>query len=1162
MLTRSATRVAIFGLLALGACTEDEFNVEPIYNHANGRVMVRLSRGLEDGEQLFVRSRRGTFGTLDCAELASHPELQVAITPGDIEGPYVEPSLTKPFYGPEWAGEPTAEMLASLKQGTDSIIDACVVNGGDVVKRVERDLFAAWDAGRKAGLGGKADDPHSGEVRINSPEGYGERCVAELGEIPFFKKLGEGNYETYDCLESTAIPMTVTKEDGSVESPEGEVDQCDNPQYIYSLCEAGPRVASRTNDEGTRWVLLCRKSKGGWASNQYNDIAMLGHNPFTGKTCFFQNALYSKTDGGAIPHPADKEKSKNLWSGVHGGLGEGIQCSSCHDADPIIHTPWIDGAKDTNGRPIIPKMGVDPDMPLGALDSPYDLVNMGGQGWKMEKQLVSPEANECLKCHRMGAGRWTESWIDRLGGTDTAWKNITTAKFNTSSHKYWMPPDTAFAEESDWNNSASKAALDFIADCGNNPTDAKCKWADVPHTLGSGPAGGRLRNPVNGSDDEIAERATMVLGMNKNAPAQQCAECHAPNQTTLHQWQEATDLAVSSCLADSDSGIAKHDKFENVGVGVDEMKVYGPFDVASGATIDVKLTGTGDGDLYVKRGETVTDAVYDCRPYNETANETCNTQTGTFNAAGPAKFWVGVKGTSAATVDLNVTYKQPDPSAMKPREVVDCFRLDPARADSPFVPSKLGIYSAAAHLGWFQDTFKGAYVQGQNGATTDTWALEYGKFKSRTSMPKGNHPRFSQEDFDVVAEWFARGLPRLTTYIPADMGPTSCTPSITPAVAQHADAMRTQGWGAINRAEGMTMYGCAGAASPAECLRNHPAASQKSYATNWTNAGNLRVIRELAFNTYYWTRSSADGRFIGNGATGGDGGVMSDLQTNKDIRVRAAYDPGFFPDGKGWVFQGTPIGAGFCTMGLLTENPDRIDFSESQCSSVGSVSLYQHLGAGLGGADYMVINSQFTSDNPSSVVNRDPSAGFGKTAQMKISPMVFDGTHYVGKPPVTVDSPFEGDSVLSPSTKLIVNRFGNEGNHLGYIVRKMTATPNGPSYNITTQEIGRYCTQGAKPAVSFDERFMVTHHYVGEDDFADLGYASAQDPAFRAIVDAGSANIIVIDLVTGVRTRITTMAGGQYALFPHFRSDGWFYFLVRDRNNNKEYMLASDFAIR
>jgi hypothetical protein len=39
------------------------------------------------------------------------------------------------------------------------------------------------------------------------------------------------------------------------------------------------------------------------------------------------------------------------------------------------------------------------------------------------------------------------------------------------------------------------------------------------------------------------------------------------------------------------------------------------------------------------------------------------------------------------------------------------------------------------------------------------------------------------------------------------------------------------------------------------------------------------------------------------------------------------------------------------------------------------------------------------------------------------------------------------------------------------------------------------------------------------------------------------------------------MGAGQYALYPHFRSDGWIYFLVRDHDTTKEYVLASDAAL-
>jgi hypothetical protein len=1153
----AATGLAISLLGA--ACGRDDFYVRPIYNHANGRVVVEMSRDIEGGESLHIRVRRGNFGLLDCKALAKEIAALEGASGDRIDGPFVDPALTKPFYGPEWASEPTPAMLAQLANGTDSIIDVCLMDGSKVVAQVERDLFQAWDAGRKEGLGGKADDP-SGEVRVNSPLEYGNLCVAQLGEIPFFEKLGENDYSTYDCLESTPIPMTVTQADGTVKAPqEGTEAACDNPQYIYSLCEAGPRVASRTNEQGTRWVLLCRKSIGGFSSNKYNDIAMIGHNPFTGKTCFFQNALYSKTDGSAVPHPADKEKTTNLWSGVHGAYNGGIECVNCHDGDPFIHTPWIDGALDANGRPVVPKMGVDPDMALGANDVPYAIVNLKGQGWRMPKQLVSAEANACLKCHRMGDGRWSDDWLERLEGTDSSWTNITTAKGRESHLKFWMPPDTNFTSDAMWDASEYKKALDFLQDCSKNPTNAACVWRDIPTTLGGETGGtGKLRNPVALPDDALADQATTLLGFNKNHPSTQCAECHAPNQSTLRDWQDKTDAGVAACLSDTEGGTPKEERFANQSIDHNDTKSFGPFDVAAGAHIEVHMTGTGDADLYVKRGEEATDTIYDCRPYTGESSEACTPMQ--FNAAGPAKFYVMVKGFASAKVDVVVNWTEPGTATRPAKDIVNCMRLEAGDANSIFSPGRIGIYSAAAHLGWFQDTFKQAFPAGEGSNTTDTWALDYGKFKNRVSMPKGNHPRFSQAEFDIIAEWFARGLPRLTTYIAADTGPTSCTPSVSSAVGTHVTAMATQGWGAVNKSAGLAMFGCGSASDPRQCLTSLPSSTTKSYATGWATVGTLRILKEFDFNTYYWMRSSPDGRFVANGATG-EGSRISDLQTGKDIVVEAAYDPGFFPDNKAWVFQGTPIGAGFCTMGLLTTDPDHINFSESQCSSIGSVSLYQHLGQGLGGGDYFVINSQFTSDNPSGTVTRDPNAGFAASAELKLTPMIFDGAKYVGKPPVSTVAAYEGDSVLSPSTKLVISRFGNESGQLGYVLRRVTATPNGGSYDVATSEVGRYCTQGAKPSISFNERFFVTHHYVGPNDFADLGFASASDPGFQAILAKGSANIILVDLLTGTRRRITTMAAGQYALFPHFRSDGWFYFLVRDKNTGKEMAVASDAAL-
>ncbi|MEO8551961.1 MAG: PPC domain-containing protein, partial [Kofleriaceae bacterium] len=821
--------------------------------------------------------------------------------------------------------------------------------------------------------------------------------------------------------------------------------------------------------------------------------------------------------------------------------------------------PWIDGAKDAQGAPIIPKMGIDPDFAVGANDTPYSIINLKGQNWRQEKQLVSAEANACLRCHRMGAGVWADSWLDRLQGTDTSWTSITTDPWNVPFHKFWMPTDVSFDTQAAWDASEFSTALKFIRKCGANPSDSSCIWKDIPQSLGEDTGGnGQLRNPVNLPDDELAKQATKLLGMNKNAPSQECAECHAPNQTTLRDWQDKTDTAVGTCLDTTSGGTPQMDN-QHADVGAGEFKTFGPYDVAAGTKIEVHMTGSGDADLYVKRSEEVSTTSYDCRPYTSSSTEDCTGMQ--FNAAGPAKFYVGVQGYAAATIDLKVTYQSPGSGAKPAKDIVDCIRLEPGHSDSPFVPAKLGIYAAAAHLGWFQDTFKQAYPSGEGSNTDDTWALEYGKFKNRASMPKGNHPRLAQAEFDIVAEWFARGLPNLTSYIAPDTGPTSCTQTITSEVQNHTSQMATSGWAAVNRGNHLSMFGCGSATDPKQCLTTLATAQSKSYGTGWATLGTIRILRELTYNTYYWMRSSADGRFVANGRTGGDGAAIADLQADKDISVRAAYDPGFFPDNRGWVFQGTPIGAGFCSMALLQSDPDRIDFSETSCNTVEGVSLYQHLGAGLGGGDYFVVNSQFTSDHPSGGQHSDPSAAFGATTTIKLTPMMYDGTHYTGKPSVTVNAPFEGDTVLSPSTTMIVSRFGNEGQQLGYVLRKVVATPSGSSYTITTPEIGRYCVQGAKPAISFDEKYMVVHHYVSPGDYADLGFSSASDPTFQDMMAKGTANLVLINLTNGQHTRITNMHPGQYALYPHFRSDGWIYFLVRDKVSNKEYAAASDAAL-
>ena len=62
--------------------------------------------------------------------------------------------------------------------------------------------------------------------------------------------------------------------------------------------------------------------------------------------------------------------------------------------------------------------------------------------------------------------------------------------------------------------------------------------------------------------------------------------------------------------------------------------------------------GTGDADLYVRRGSAPTTATYDCRPYTTGNSETC-----TFSSPVAATYYVNVRAYAAySVVTLKGTY--------------------------------------------------------------------------------------------------------------------------------------------------------------------------------------------------------------------------------------------------------------------------------------------------------------------------------------------------------------------------------------------------------------------------------------------------------------------------------------------------------------------------
>ncbi len=489
------------------------------------------------------------------------------------------------------------------------------------------------------------------------------------------------------------------------------------------------------------------------------------------------------------------------------------------------------------------------------------------------------------------------------------------------------------------------------------------------------------------------------------------------------------------------------------------------------------------------------------------------------------------------------------------RDIVLCFRGGVAGA--PFHSNHLGVFATAARLDWMRFVFR-RWLGGD-----DTPA--YNMFVEAAGMPPDPHTPFTQAEFDIIAEWFLRGVPELEAVLPEDPRPTDCTPGVSADVRAHVTAMATTGWAARNAEDGILMYGCAGAASARACLATETAARTTAYGATWdvVPGTTLRVLYSTGYESSYWTRSSADGRFVGQGGGSPRGASVVDLNTDRHIAIDAMYDPAFFPDNSGFMFLG---GGGVCEQSVLTTGmPTVIDFTEAGCRSTAMVGLYEHVGASLAGGDYWAIHGQFVSDDGGHRTTMGgPDARFGSDSITRLTRMVNTGSGFMAVETLSVPTPYEGDAAISPSSRLVVSRVaGPSARQIGFVLRRVDTEMVGGRLTATLPEIGRYCFDGAKVAFSYDERWMITHHYISGTSAADareLGFTGTTDPGFAEYRTRGAANIYLIDMLTGATTRITNMGPGQYALFPHFRSDGWIYFIVRAPGTGTERIVASDAA--
>lgn len=470
-------------------------------------------------------------------------------------------------------------------------------------------------------------------------------------------------------------------------------------------------------------------------------------------------------------------------------------------------------------------------------------------------------------------------------------------------------------------------------------------------------------------------------------------------------------------------------------------------------------------------------------------------------------------------------------------------RIECLKEDGFFSAGKLGLYAAGVKTAQFATLFG-----------NDTAALA--DFRDSAGMPLGGENSLTDQQFASVKKWVLAGMPALDVAL-TDPDLEPCRASITPALRNHMTAMHTDGWGARLADAATPMFGC-GEGSGEACLTSFADISSTWSAPDANQT--LRKLRDVPFRSHWWIRSSPDGKFTGFGLN--NSAKLIDLSkpgSDGIINVKASYDPQFFPNNEGFSFAGVGSGNGpikVCKNSVMTNasSSTPITLNEPGCSTIIS-SVYQTVGAALDNHLYLMSTGTHVNDDAESS-GSGPRPGFDGNASTILTPMVNDGNKFVPQRNVTLSLPFEGDQGLSPSNNLLITRFGGKAGKRGFKIRKLTVTETpgtggaAATYSATSDVIGTVCVSGAKPAMSFDERFIVTHEYVDPADNADN-------------LPLKSANVVMIDLLTGEVVRLTTMKDRQYAFAPHFRADGWIYFVVRDMNNpNNETLVASDAALR
>ncbi|SMF22506.1 hypothetical protein [Pseudobacteriovorax antillogorgiicola] len=499
-----------------------------------------------------------------------------------------------------------------------------------------------------------------------------------------------------------------------------------------------------------------------------------------------------------------------------------------------------------------------------------------------------------------------------------------------------------------------------------------------------------------------------------------------------------------------------------------------------------------------------------------------------------------------------------------PIERISCL----GNGDENLATSDLALYSLAIHTDEIKNLFLDAYPND---------GLErYDSLRQRSSMPLGATPT-EQEILNKIIAWASYGMPHLDELINPYNGPTQCENQVSAELKTHINRMAFLGWGARNMENGIPMFAC-NSSNSIDCFKQQRNGQNifptpQDLGIEMDLKGTTYVLHQFPESTDFWIRSSADGRFV---AYGGNPSMIVDLRSkftspgnDRLIEIDAYYDPGFFPDNSAFIFQGQSTG--ICQQSLIEDlSTEKISFTEEQCSFGDAVEtpLYQAVGSSLDSENYLAVTGTFTSDSGNYYGPRDGpfTPNYSPQTKVALHPYIFDGQNWQKQTPSEIQTPWEIDWNVSPSNQVLVSRVvaSQEGKsrHIGYRLYRSKRSQDESGFSYTLSEQGMFCTPGQKGKFSFDERFFVTYDYIQPQQWQELGFGSETDPKFLELLEERSSRLYLVDLLNEQSVALNTPKAFQRLIFPHFRSDGWIYFMFDNPIDGKRYLMANDYAIR